>query len=194
MAVVKQSFLSNLIGKNTYEELNGYARIIILVGTCLLLLFGGLSVFFHADIINWILKLITGTSLLFIAYIGALILVLDIQVNVDEPERISWEAPLDVPKPMKYKLTIFWGLLLVISGIIAIYFTNKYRKQYAFECESFLVDTSNGIYHLDYTDCEIAEESNNLEEKKGYEIGDTYHFCEWCKEWLEDIEDNYEPS
>lgn len=34
MAIVKRSFLSNLIGRNTYDELKGYARKIIAIGTC----------------------------------------------------------------------------------------------------------------------------------------------------------------
>ena len=36
MAIMKQSFLSNTIGRNTYDGFKSYAKIIIAVGTCVL--------------------------------------------------------------------------------------------------------------------------------------------------------------
>ena len=187
MAIVKQSFLSNIIGRNTYDEFKCYAKVIIAIGTCVLSIVLLLSLFFHWSFISSLLSLVTGTSLLFIAYIAALVLVLDIEVDVDEPEK--------KPKPAAYKLTIVWGVVLVALGISAIYFSNKYRKHYAFECDTFLVDHQAGIYHLDWdNDCEVAAESGNLETMQGYQIDKSYTLCEWCEEWAEDAEDEYESN
>ena len=68
MSIVKQSFISNIISKSTYDQFLGYAKVIVAVGSCLLAICIGLSFFFHSSIINWFLQLLTGTSLLFIAY------------------------------------------------------------------------------------------------------------------------------
>ena len=187
MAIVKQSFLSNIIGRNTYDKFKGYAKVIIAIGTCVLAIVLLLSIFFHWSFISSLLSLITGTSLLFIIYIAALVLALDIEVDVDEPEKKS--------KPAAYKLTIAWGVVLVALGISAIYFSNKYRKYYAFECDTFLVDHQTEIYHLDWdNDCEVAAKSGNLETMQGYEIDKSYTLCEWCEEWAEDAEDEYESN
>ena len=189
MPIVRQSFISSIIGRNTYDQFVAYAQIIVAVGTCLIALFIGLSSFFHSSIINWFLQLLTGTSLLFIAYIAAFIILLDIQVSVDEPERYAWKEPEKVQRPFKYKLTIIWGIILIIIGISAIYISNKYRKHYAFECNTYLVDTQRHIYHVDWNDdCDEANEAEELEEKYGYEIDDSYRLCESCKDLLDEME------
>lgn len=66
--------------------------------------------------------------------------------------------------------------------------TNKYRNQYAFECETFLVDHQQCIYHVDWNDdCEIANEAEELEEMFGYEIDKSYTLCELCTEFLDEM-------
>lgn len=187
MAIVKQSFLANIIGRNTYDKFKGYAKVIIAIGTCVLAIVLLLSIFFHWSFISSLLSLITGTSLLFITYVAALVLALDIEVDVDEPEKKS--------KPAAYKLTIAWGVVLVALGISAIYFSNKYRKYYAFECDTFLVDHQAGIYHLDWdNDCEEAAESGHIETMQGYQIDKSYTLCEWCEKWAEDAENENESN
>lgn len=187
MAIIKQSFLSNIIGRNTYNEFKGYAKVIMAIGTCILAIVLLLSLFFHWSFISSLLSLVTGTSLLFIAYIAALVLVLDIEVDVDEPEK--------KPKPAAYKLTIVWGVVLVALGISAIYFSDKYLKRYAFECDTFLVDHQARIYHLDWdNDCKVATESGNLETMQGYQIDKSYTLCKWCEDWAEDAEYEYESN
>lgn len=189
MPIVKQSFISNIIGYNNYEEFVGYAKIIIAVGTCMLIVVGGLSYYFHSSIINRFLQLLSGTSLLFIVYVAACILLLDIRVEVEKPEQECWEEKKEISKPMKYKLTIVWGIVLVMMGIAAIYFSNKYKNQYDFECTTFLVDHKAHVYHLDWNDnCGNAENADELKEMYGYEIDDTYSFCKGCKEYEEDLE------
>ena len=192
MAMFKQSFISNLLGKDKYDGLKSKAKIIIAIGTCILAILFLLTYFFHWGLLSTLLNLVTGTSLLFVVYIAALILVLDIEVDVEEPERYYWSEPEKLPKPTSYKLTIVWGVILIILGIGAIYFSNVYRKQYAFECDTFLVDHQKKTYHLDWdNDCEEAEMASRLEKMKGYQIDDSYTFCYWCEEWAEDAEAEY---
>ena len=131
-------------------------------------------------------------SLLFVAFVIEAILLLDKRVDVDEPRQDAWEKTEKEPKPIAYKLTIIWGMALMLLGIVAIYFSNKYRNGYAFECETFLVDNEAGIYHYEWNDdCEKAEEAETLEEMKGYQIDKSYILCEWCKETQEDMESEY---
>lgn len=188
MEKVKQSYLSNMIGENSYEEYSRLAMKIVGIGGLVLIIMFTLSQFFHSGIINYLLKLTTGTSLLFIAYIAACILLLDIRVEVEKPEQQRWEKKKS-PKPLKYKLTIVWSVVLLVMGIAAIYFSNKCRNQYDFECTTFLVDHKALVYHLDWNDdCEDAANAKGLEEMYGYEIDDSYSFCEGCKECEEDVE------
>ena len=192
MEKIKQSYLSNLIGENSYEEYSSMAMKIVGIGGLVLIILFILSHFFHSGIINYLLKLTTGTSLLFIAYISACILLLDIRVEVEKPEQEWWGEKKEVPKPLKYKLTIVWDVVLLVLGIAAIYFSNKYRNRYDFECTTFLVDHRAHVYHLDWNDdCEDAVNAEELVEMYGYEIDKSFTLCEGCKETLEDVEYEY---
>ena len=184
--IQKQSFLSKMLG-GAYSDLRGIAIWVSLIGSGILIVLYALSYFFYSGIISWFLNLTSGTSLLFIGYIAAIIVLADIRVEVDEPEN-HWHHEKKEPKPFKYKLTIVWGVILLALGIVAIYYTNRYRNHYAFECETFLVDEKDGIYHLDWnSDCSIAEEAECLDEMQGYQIEKTFKFCEECQECLEDV-------
>lgn len=195
MAMFKQSFISNLLGKDKYDGLKSKAKIIVAIGTCILAILFLFTYFFHWGLLSTLLNLVTGTSLLFVVYIAALIVVLDIEVDVEKPESYYYLEPEKLPKPTSYKLTIVWGVILIILGIGAIYFSNDYRKQYSFECDTYLVDHQTKIYHLDWDiDCEVAAEANHLEKMKGYEIDKSYTLCDWCESWAEDAEAEYEAS
>ena len=193
MAIVKKSFLSLIMGKNTYDEFKGYAKIIVLVGTIILFVLFLLSILVHWRFVSRLLNLVSGTSIIFLVYIAALILLLDKEVEVEEPIRYYRDEPIQIPTTRSFKLTILWSVVLLILGISVIFFSNRYRKQYSFDCSTILVDQSAGIYHLEWIeDCEVAAESNSLKEMKGYEIkGLGYKICDWCKEYAEEAEDEY---
>ena len=193
MATVKKSFISDLIGRDFYDGLKGYAKPIILIGSCIIAVLLFLSFFVHWKFISSLLSLVTGTSLLFIIYVAALILVLDKEVEVEEPDKYYRFESDQTPKTRAYKLTIVWGVVLLLLGITAVFFSNRYRKRYAFDCSTILVDHKAGIFHLKWIDdCEVAAASEDLEEMKGYEIkGMGYKICEWCEEYAEEAEDAY---
>ena len=82
-----------------------------------------------------------------------------------------------------------WGLFLLILGIAAIYYSNRYRNHYDFECESFLVDEKAGIYHLDWeTECVETVDTEYIKKMKGYQLDPSFKFCEDCQIVLEDME------
>lgn len=186
----KQSFISNLfVSYQGYREFKNWAKIIVPIGAGILILLYILSSFFHSDIIKELIELTNGISLLFLGYVSFLVVLLDIEVDVEEPENNYWNEEKKKSKLLKYKLTILWAVFLCLLGILAIFYSNRYKNQYSFECEEFLVDEKAGIYHLDLdVDCEAANKSEALEKMKGYKIDKNYKFCEGCKEWLEDSE------
>ena len=186
---IKQSFISNLLGRNTYEDIKEFAKPTSIIGAIVLLLLYVLSHYFHSGFLSYLVSLTNGYSLLFIGYVAILIVFLDIEVEVEEPEQPYWAKKKEVAKPFKYKLTIVWSIVLLILSIVAIYYSNRYRNHYAFECETFLVDKKAAIYHLDWnSDCSIAEEAEELEEMQGYQINEKFKFCEECQDCMEDVE------
>ena len=192
MAIVKKSFLSNLLGRSVYDDLKRYALIIIAAGSCSLAVLFLLSFFFHWVFISRLLNLVTGTSLLFVVYVADVIIALDKEVDVNELDSYYGSKPGDFQKTTAYRLTIVWGVVLLAIGVSAVFFSNRYRKQYAFECSTILVDEDARIYHYSWNDdCELAQKAaEDLVEMKGYEIkGQDYHLCEYCKEYAEEIED-----
>lgn len=201
MAVIKQSFLSNLLrslfdedmGTDIYNWFKGYARIIVAIGTCILCILIGLSTICHFSFLSDLVVGVTGTSILFLVYVVAFIILLDVEVEVEKEEPDYYVSkPIKKPKTMKYKLTILWGVFLLAFGVCAICFTNKYRKLYAFECSTFLVDHNAKEYHLYWdNDCKVKAKAHNLEKMKGYQINKSYTLCEWCKEWEEEAVATY---
>ena len=192
MRITRQSYLSNLVGKNAYEAIQQYAKFIVPIGTCVLLLLYMLSSIVHLSFISTLINACTGTSLLFIAYIISLLFILDVQVDVLE-EDLWYKPDTRKPKPLKYKFTIAWTIILSILCLSAIYFSNEYRIEYRFKCDTFLVDQETGIYHLDWdNDCEEANKAADLIKMKGYEIRETnYELCQWCMDWASEAEMEY---
>ena len=123
--------------------------------------------------------------------------VANLENGVDIVLEKDWNGCYNFPttKPKGYKRTVVWGIFLICIGIGSIYATNKYRKHYAFECDSFLVDENKGIYHLDgyNDDYDEIDDSYDLIRMKGFEIEEKgYTFCASCEIWVEDAEADYE--
>lgn len=199
MVKESRSFLKDIIGRNTYNGIKELAHIIIPVATCFLAVLWGLSKIVHRNLLSFLLDLTTGTSWLFIAYILGLIVLIDKGKDVVLEENIFarlGQSRYYFPdeKPKGYKRTIVQGVILVTLGIVAVYFTNNYRKSYAFECSSFLIDKTHRLYHINTNNgCEYK--SRNVEKVKGYQLMEEYRdyrFCDWCKDWAEEVEDEYE--
>lgn len=186
---VKKSFISNFLGRQTYDWFKGMAVSIVLIGTAVLGVLFALSHFLHSNLVSYLINLTNGYSLLFIGYILALIILLDFEVEIDEPEQSYWGKKKEQRKPFKYRLTVVWSIMLLLLGIIAVYYSNKYRRQYSFECDTFWVDKEAAIYHLNWNDdCSIAGNAENLEEMQGFQITKSFKLCEECEECLDEVE------
>lgn len=181
-----RSIILNILGDDLYCTVKGVAKVIVIAGTCLLAVTIGLTFLVHWKFVSSILSLITGTSLLFLVYILAFVVLLDFGAQNDGDSNES-------RKTKSAFLIKVWPVILIILGVVAVILSNNFRKHYAFECETFLVDTESGIYHINYkNDCEEAAKAGNLIEMKGYEIEEAgYTFCEWCEEWEEEVRDAY---
>ena len=188
MSETKLSFLSKLIGKNTYATLKRYAKIIVAVGTCILVVLFILSLFVHASFLSRFIDIVTGTSILFAVYIASLVILLDIEVVVDEAFA-SDGSKKNKLKSSSYRWSTIWFVFLLLFAVAAVYFSNEYRRHYAFECTTYKVDVYSKIYHLSVNNhCPIAAESNNLVKMKGYEIDNSIGLCDFCQQWAKDAE------
>lgn len=191
MISYKYSYLKKILGLQTYYGIKDSARKIIPIATCILFLLWGLSLIVHWEFISSLLNIATGATLLFVAYIAGLIILLDKEIVVvqeDKENLFSDDINLTCHKKEAIGLikTKVIGIGLIILGIVAIFFTEQYKRNYAFECETFLVDHQKKIYHLDCdNDCDEAAESSNLEKVKGYQIDPSYSLCKICEEWAE---------
>ena len=86
----KKSFISNILGEDTYAYFKQIALLVSIIGTGIVIVLYVLSRFFHVGIISYLITLTNGYSLLFIGYILALIVLFDFEVEVEEPEDDYW--------------------------------------------------------------------------------------------------------
>lgn len=190
--IMQQSFISNLFGKNTYNEFYELARIILRIGSVLLFVIYLLALNVHWMVIYDLLNVFTGFSLFFVPYVAAWIVFFDFQVEMEEENNYREDKPKK--KPLLYKLTVVWGIFLLAMGAAAMYYTHQFKSHYQFECNTFLVDLKAGICHLENNNrCSCIEDRHRLVHMKGYEI-QKYHnltLCIGCEEWADDISFSY---
>jgi hypothetical protein len=189
----RESFISNLIGHGLYDELKSYAGLIVGIGTTLLVVLFPLSHVCYWTILRKLFSLCTGYAIPFLIYVVAFIVLLDIQVDAQKSDKWSYDLRGEKEKKSPtYKYTVIWGTLLIVVGIMAVYYTNKVSRHYAFQCTEYFVEKEVGIYHL-YEDCEYAKDKRKLVKMKGYEFEKLgYQICEPCAEYAEDIEGSSE--
>lgn len=173
------------------SELKPYALIYVVVLAIAILL----SLFFQWSIVKFFIDCMMGWTLLSIPFMGVLIVAFDKEINL--PQKEKWDS--SVPKPKAYKLSMIWGCFLIGIGLVTLYFSNQYKKYYAFQCQTFYLEQPTGIYHL-RDRCEYIgqnEEENSegisVSEVKGFDLLDQgYSLCDACREWAEDAEMDYE--
>lgn len=186
---MKTSFLKQHIAdKHISESTIKIANKIFIIGFISLIFLIIVSRYVKWMFLSNVIDIVTGTSVLFVFFILCMIVTLDIPINIDE----SKYNHNNIEKSPKYIFTIFWCLILVCLGIVAIYGSNKYRKHYKFECTTFLVDQTKGIYHLNgyNNNCALKDNKNNLIKMNGYEIENNTNcvLCPDCAEWISDVD------
>lgn len=192
MSKIKISFLSSLIGHDTYNKSKGFAKTVIPVYSFILIVLIIFTFFVHWKIMSYLLDLFLGASLIFMVYVGLVIVLFDFEVSAEEVSYYyEGEYNSVVIKPKKYWLTLIWNIILIVSGLIAIYTSNDYRSHYSFECTTFLIDRSTGVYHVEDNDndCEIREDAESLVPMKGYEIEKLPYstLCNQCRGWQKEM-------
>lgn len=174
------------------SELKPYALIYVVVLAIVVLL----SLFFQWSIVKFFIDCMMGWTFLSIPFIGVLIVVFDKEIKLPKVEK--W-APKP-PKPASFKFSMIWGCFLIVIGLVTLHFSNQYKRNYAFQCQTFYLEQPTGIYHL-RDNCEyigLNEEEEPIEgisvsEVKGIDLLDKdYTPCDACREWAEDAEMNYE--
>ncbi len=152
----RESFFIRITG-DFYDFVSGFAIPIVLVGTPIFLVLLGLTFLCHWDIVCSLFSLVSGFSLLFLAYIISLILVIDRLLLY----RVSKE------RATHYSLTVIWGIVLIGLGITLCFVTNNHNKQYKFDCAEWYVDEENHLYHWNKK-CDKIGSTTHV--AKGYEI------------------------
>lgn len=84
MATIKQSFLSKLLGRNTYNYFKKISKIIVLAYTIILIVLFWMSSFCYWSFFSWIFSIFTGTSLFFVLFVITMVVLFDFEVDVEE--------------------------------------------------------------------------------------------------------------
>ena len=192
----RTSFLKDL-APDTYRflsELKPYAFIYLGVLAIAVLL----SLFVQWSIVKFFIDCMMGWTLLSIPFIGVLIVVLDKEINLPQDER--WDS--STAKSVTYKLSMVWGIFLIVTGLVTLYLSNQYKNYYAFQCQTFYIEQSTGVYHLrdrcEYmglTEDEDLIEGVSISKVKGVDLLDKDHsLCDACREWAEDAEMDFDAN
>ena len=175
----RESFFMRITG-DFYDFVSDIAAPVVLIGTPIFFVLFGLTFICHWDIVRSAFSVVSGFSLLFIAYIISLIFMID-RVLLYKVNRT---------RPPKYTTTVVWGVALISLGITTCILTNNYKKQYFFDCMEWYVDEDKGLYHWD-GECENMGDDTYI--ARGYEIRNSgLNLCDYCKDVMDDY-GSYEP-
>ena len=171
----KTSFLRELLGEELYDKLASYVMPWVPLYTGVWIIMFVLSKFCYWEFFSEVFALLSGFSLLSLAYLTMLVVAFDVQVCVEEEKELC--------ENRKYKRTKFYGIFLILCALLLAFWSNSYRKDYSFKCSTVYVE--GGKYHVT-DECESIEGS--VTEMKGYEAeeeGD--EICDACRDWLDDV-------
>lgn len=193
MEYKRTSFLAE-VAPDTYSilsELKPFAFIYLII----LAIVSLLSLFVQWSIVKFFIDCMMGWTLLSIPFIGVLIVIFDKEINLPITQR--WEP--SPKKSVSYKLSMIWGIFLMVAGLVTLYFSNQYKKYYAFQCQTFYLEQPSGVYHLRKR-CEYIGfsqegqvENVSISKVKGIDLLDEDHtLCVACSEWAEDAEMDFE--
>lgn len=176
----RESFITNNMGDFLRDVLPSIAAPVALWGTILFLVLFGLSFICHWQVVCNLFSLVSGFTLITIVYVLSVVFILDLLLL----HKVCSKQP-------PYKVTVIWGICLILLGVGFMILTSRYKKQYRFECAEWYVEESTGLYHCT-NECEDIEDE--IYSVKGHEIKNKdLKLCEWCKEYIEDMDFYYEP-
>lgn len=184
----KYSFLKSLLGRTIYNDTKQYAMKWVPPAFLFLVGLFGLSRLVHWEFLSAIMNITYGWTLLYIIFAFGMVVLLDRGVPANYTKAFyDSEYKVQDEEPKGFTGTILWGCLLIVLAIVSVHFTHKYKRHYAFECETFLMDYSTDTYHYRSIPCETADAASSLTKLRGYEIDETkYRLCEECEEIAEE--------
>ncbi len=184
------SFLKELV-PDTYQFLKSLRPIALLYAVVLCIMVV-LSLFLQCGFIKFFIDCMMGWTLLSIPFVGVIIVVFDKEFKVED---ILSKTKFH-HKEMPYKFSMVWGIVLCVAGLVALYYSNRYKKYYAFQCQDFYLEETTGVYHI-LKDCEYIGinkddtlvDNPSIVRLSGRDLLNTnYEFCEACHEWAEEAE------
>ena len=173
-----QVIFDKTIGTIEYENMSKIGGVTLVLGTPIIIVTFILSLFLHWTCISDFLLGISGYSLIFIAYVVVSIIFIDSKLHEFCCRIISHKK-----KKWIWRQSVFRACVLFAIGICSIVYTERYSTNYAFQCETFLVDEVKNIYHIDcfIDDCEEINIDTYLIKLKGYQIMELdIPICEQC--------------
>lgn len=171
-SLIKKIFLKCSLFLTKIRELNIPLKKILIGYTILLVIVYAISFIIHCSFICHLLYILTGFSLLFIAYIICIVAFLD-GIKIFH-------------KPHKNIIILRW-IFYITFILVALFATHKYTKKYDFDSRTFYVEKDKGVYHL-FKNCNSIENPDELTTMKGYKINKhDYTVCITC----EQLEDAY---
>lgn len=188
----KTSFLES-IAPEPYDFLRNL-KTIALIYAVILVIFFVLSLHFYNAFIKYFINIMMGWTIMSVIFTVVLIVILDKNVSIKKDDECK--------TPLRYRLSMVWGITLCLIGITYLFISNSYKHDYAFYCQVFYLEDTSNVFHI-RKDCKYIGENtdgdplNNVHvsEIKGYELrGDEYSLCVACKEWIEDAEIEYGSS
>lgn len=190
------SFISQADKALTQDEFGStVVGFVMGVGTIILPILYGLTFVCHSGFVSWLLSFFTGSTLFFIIYVFGIASLFDVEnpcayetTNRDKNDRTVKQKLIQAWSKLIYISYISYIFILCVLSVSVVYYSNEYRYRYAFACDTHLVDHSHRIYHIIGNSCDVAAESSSLEKLKGHRIDESYSMCEWCEDWLDDLD------
>lgn len=185
---VRKSFLWDLLGVDNSKNIRILSHLYIGAYSVIYVIFLVISRYFYWEYFSSIFSLLTGTTIFALLFIAGFTIVLNFDV------KFSNEIGNLYKETKEYKVTIVWGIAILITAIFIQYYLDVVTDHYEFQCGTYLVDIGNGIYHIKDCNCETINDASFIVEMRGFEIEEntTCRLCHECKYIVEDAIDTYE--
>jgi hypothetical protein len=196
MCTIQVSFLSHQF-PTAYAEFKSQ-KVAAKVYTIVLAVAVVLSLFLYNGFIKFFIDLMLGWTVFFALYLVVIVVSLDrqVEIQVSELDLPRVDKPLDLNRlkvPESYGQTKIRGIALCVCAVIVMYFSNVYKKFYAFQCQELYLEATTGVYHL-YDDCKYIGRIGDDEYVDDIRVLDVigadircsnYTLCPACKEEAE---------
>lgn len=172
----RKSLIYSLLGEDIYSIFEECPKRTLLISTLFICAIFALSFVCRLKLLCVLVTFCSGLSPIFIAYLLAVV------VSIDKRQKT---IEIDDKKSLKNVFFVAKGIILLILGLSAIFYSFKVRWHYNFECRDYIVDMMTGYYHYIDVSCPSALNSEDLYMMSGYEIEQSgFEICPYCREYM----------